>query len=90
MEAHTAMISTFFVALIVFLTTKKSRFSLIIASLVMPSFILYAEFFMPYQGGGASMWPIALFIGSCIGFTAALIGVGLGIFIQKLVNNKKA
>ena len=34
--------------------------------------ILYTEYFMPHQGGGASMWPIAQLIG---GTVAAVIGV---------------
>ena len=34
--------------------------------------ILFTEYLMPYQGGGASMWPIAQLIG---GTVAAIIGV---------------
>ena len=34
--------------------------------------ILFTEYLMPYQGGGASMWPIAQLIG---GTVAAVIGV---------------
>jgi len=33
--------------------------------------LLYHEFFVPYHGGGASMWPIAQLIG---GTVAALVG----------------
>lgn len=61
MEAFVAIATTFFVALTLFLKTKKALIPLIIASLVMPAFVIYAEFLLPYQGGGASMWPIALF-----------------------------
>ena len=36
------------------------------------AWLLYNEYFVPYQGGGASMWPIAqLFAGS----VAAVVGV---------------
>lgn len=36
------------------------------------AWLLYSEYFVPYQDGGASMWPIAqLFAGSI----AALVGV---------------
>ena len=36
------------------------------------AWLLYNEFFVPYQGGGASMWPIAqLFAGS----VAAVVGM---------------
>ena len=34
--------------------------------------ILFTEYLIPYQGGGASMWPIAQLIG---GTVAAVIGV---------------
>ena len=34
--------------------------------------LLYTEYFRPYQGGGASMWPIAQLFG---GFVAAGTGV---------------
>lgn len=34
--------------------------------------ILYIEYFTPYKGGGASMWPIAQFFG---GIVAAAIGI---------------
>jgi hypothetical protein len=90
MEVYTAITFTFFIALLLFLITKRPSLSLFIASMVMPSFVLYAEFFLPYQGRGASMWPVALFIGSCIGFTSAFVGVSLGIYIHKIVKNKKS
>ena len=34
--------------------------------------VLYSEYFLPYQGGGASMWPVAQLFG---GTAAAIIGV---------------
>jgi len=40
----------------------------------MLAWLLYHEYFVPYQGGGASMWPIAqLFAGT------VAAGVGLGV-----------
>ena len=35
------------------------------------AWLLYHEFLVPYQGGGASMWPIAQLFG---GTVAALVG----------------
>jgi hypothetical protein len=35
------------------------------------AWLLYNEYFVPYRGGGASMWPIAQLLG---GTAAALIG----------------
>lgn len=34
---------------------------------IIPVFVLAEEFLLPYQGGGASMWPIALAFGSFYG-----------------------
>lgn len=46
--------------------------------------LLYNEYFVPYQGGGASMWPIAqLFAGTA----AALIGLGVCYWLQKSFKN---
>ena len=35
------------------------------------AWLLYNEYFVPYQGGGASMWPVAQFFAGSI---AALVG----------------
>lgn len=35
--------------------------------------LLYTEYFVPYQGGGASMWPIALVVAGVPAGTAALL-----------------
>jgi hypothetical protein len=43
----------------------------IIPWLALLACLLYAEYFLPYQGGGASMWPIAQLFG---GTVAALVG----------------
>ena len=48
----------------------------IVAGAVIPWFgmlawLLYNEYFVPYQGGGASMWPIAQAVG---GSFAAFVG----------------
>lgn len=41
------------------------------------AWLLYNEYFVPYQGGGASMWPIALiFVGTiAAGIGAAAAGL---------------
>ena len=50
-------------------------------------YLLYNEYFVPYQGGGASMWPIAqLFAGTI----AAVTGIGaysLARIILQKINN---
>lgn len=43
--------------------------------------ILYTEYFMPYQGGGASMWPVAQFFGGGI---AAIVGISGFLLAQTI------
>ncbi len=42
---------------------------------IVPGAILIEEFLLPYKGGGASMWPIALAFGSLYGAVASALGV---------------
>ncbi len=48
---------------------------------IVPVFVLVAEFILPYQGGGASMWPVALVVGGAFGAAAS----GLGVFVAGLI-----
>jgi hypothetical protein len=57
----------------------------LLSCVVIPIFILADEFLLPYQGGGASMWPIALAFGS---FYGAMMG-GLGVVIASYYLKKK-
>ena len=54
----------------------KGRSGKILAGLIpwlgLLASLLYQEYFVPYQGGGASMWPIAQLFG---GTVAAFVGV---------------
>jgi hypothetical protein len=43
------------------------------------AWLLYCEYFVPYQGGGASMWPIAQLFG---GTAAALTGAGFSVAVR--------
>jgi hypothetical protein len=45
------------------------------------AWLLYNEYFVPYQGGGASMWPIALIFAGTI---AAGIGAAAAGLTRKL------
>ena len=60
----------------------KPGFSFLFGFLVVPVFVLVAEFAFPYSGGGASMWPVALMFGSIYGTVASSAGVLAGRFIQ--------
>ena len=50
----------------------------LIGCTIVPAFILVNEFVMPYQGGGASMLPIALVFGGAFGAASSAIGVLIG------------
>ena len=64
---------------------SKGRLSFILSAFLpwvgVLCFLLYYEYFVPYQGGGASMWPIALLFAGTI---AAIIGV-FSCIITKLL-----
>ena len=47
----------------------------LLSCIVIPSFILIDEFILPYHGGGASMWPIAIVVGSFVGAMTGGFGV---------------
>lgn len=47
----------------------------------MLTWLLYNEYFVPYQGGGASMWPIAQLFG---GTVAAVVGMTSYVFVRRL------
>jgi hypothetical protein len=46
---------------------------------------LYDVYFVPHAGGGASMWPIALFFAGWAAAIAGLVGYALG---RRLRNGK--
>ncbi len=53
----------------------RSKFTGIAAAavpwFVLLLFILFSEYYLPYQGGGASMWPIAQLFGGTVAATVA-------------------
>ncbi len=53
--------------------------------LLIPIFVLVSEFVIPYQGGGASFWPIALIMGGFYGAVAGGFGVLTGLLIKKII-----
>lgn len=62
----------------------KAWHAWLIGCMVVPAFVLFAEFVLPYQGGGASMWPIALVVGGVCGAVVSAVGVLLGGWIKRL------
>ncbi len=85
MPAVIALIGSFLVGLGLRLLGKHEFFAWILSSCIMPGFVLFAEFVLPYKGGGASMWPIALVVGS---FYGAMAG-GMGVLIASFYIKKK-
>ncbi|KPJ92614.1 MAG: hypothetical protein AMJ53_09010 [Gammaproteobacteria bacterium SG8_11] len=55
----------------------------LIGCTIVPAFVLFVEFVLPYQGGGASMWPIALVFGGAYGAVSSAIGVFIAGLIVK-------
>ncbi|MBD2094693.1 hypothetical protein H6F90_05955 [Trichocoleus sp. FACHB-591] len=54
------------------------------------AWLLYNEYFVPYQGGGASMWPIAqLFAGSIVAVVGILAAVVVREVKARLRGNKR-
>ncbi|MBD1863010.1 hypothetical protein [Trichocoleus sp. FACHB-46] len=54
------------------------------------AWLLYNEYFVPYQGGGASMWPIAqLFAGSIVAMVGVLAAVAVREVKARLRGNNR-
>lgn len=58
-------------------------FAWLLGCTVVPILVLVVEFMLPYEGGGASMWPVALLFGGLYGAIATGAGVGVGNFLRK-------
>jgi hypothetical protein len=61
----------------------NSKWSLVFAGLIpwlsLLTLLLYYEYFVPYQGGGASMWQVAQLFG---GTVAAVFGLAAFIIVR--------
>ncbi|HSA24877.1 MAG TPA: hypothetical protein P5076_25675, partial [Myxococcota bacterium] len=80
-----AIVATFGVGFFLRLRLKKDIPAFLAACGVLPVWILFAEFALPYQGGGASFWPIAVVYGLVVG---SLVG-GLGVFLGRLWSGER-
>jgi hypothetical protein len=70
------------ISLSLYLSKFKPVNAWLLGFLIVPLFILVEEFVLPYQGGGASMWPLALFIGGFYGAISSSIGLILGKYLK--------
>ena len=57
--------------------------SLSVPSIGFIGYVLFCEFVLPYRGGGASMWPIALLFGIPVVLTGSACGLFLCRSIEK-------
>ncbi len=81
MPAIIALLIAFLVGLIPPLLGMRAGIAWLLSWFVMPAFVLLSEFVLPYSGGGASFWPIALAVGGILGIMAGGLGVGIAFFI---------
>ena len=62
---------------------EKETRAWFLSSLALPVIVLFDEFVLPYRGGGASMWPIALVMGGFYGVISGGLGVAVASFYLK-------
>ncbi|MBU0916144.1 MULTISPECIES: hypothetical protein [Aquabacterium] len=86
MAAYLSLLLAFVVGAALCSATRREARSWLASCAVVPAFVLVSEFVLPYSGGGASMWPIALAFG---GFMGALAG-GAGVLLASWLHNKRA
>ena len=77
-----AICAALVVGLVLCAAGVKPMFSFLFGSTVVPVSVLFAEFALPYSGGGASMWPVALLFGGAYGAVASLVGVLAGRYLR--------
>lgn len=80
MPAIIALGVAFIVGLILPLRGIRAAVAWLWSSLVMPAFVLLFEFVLPYSGGGASFWPIALIVGAVLGIMSGGLGVAAAVY----------
>ncbi len=63
--------------------------ALLVPGILLLLYLLLAEYILPYRGGGASMWPIALVVGGTLfGFTGMVFYfLSKGYFVRKKTDN---
>ncbi len=84
MPAIVALIIAFLVGLVVKLRGMHMLNAWFLSCCVIPVFVLLSEFILPYMGGGASMWPIALLFGGIYGAISGCLGTIVASIYLKL------
>ena len=74
MYALAALLVAFFLPLLLVDRGVGKRNAWLMSCAVVPVFVLFGEFVLPYSGGGASLWPVALVVGGIAGAAAGGAG----------------
>ena len=83
MKIIIALFISFLIGFIFNIKGLSQKKALALASLILPSFILAAEFILPQKGNSSSMWPIALVFGTIYGSILGGLGIIAGAFFLK-------
>jgi len=76
--------SAFIIALVLRLCGMRKLTAWLLSCCVMPIYILFCEFILPYRGGGASMLPIAIFGGGSLGAISGGLGIAIASILLKI------
>ena len=88
MDIPTLMMFAFFGGAILQLLFCRLPVSIAVPTVALSLWILFTEFLQPYKGGGASMWPIALFFVITFSAVAASGGALLVAAVTKMRKSK--
>jgi len=80
----------FILAFVLQFTVKCQWVSITVPVVCFVGFVLFDAYVLPYRGGGASMWPIAIIFGVPVVVAGGLLGVNVGRrFIKPRQGGKK-
>ena len=78
-----ALVVVFLVGLVPTMRGVNPLISWGISCVILPALILFDEFVLPYRGGGASMWQIALVMAGITGVALGGLGTVIGVAMKK-------
>lgn len=71
-------VAAFILALVLQHKGKRIGFSVTAPFICLVAFVLFDAYVLPYRGGGASMWPIAILFGAPVVLAGGLLGFFIG------------
>lgn len=69
------LVLAFVLALVLQRKFKRQWVSVTVPVVCFVAFVLFDAYVLPYRGGGASMWPIAILFGAPVAVVGGLVGV---------------